>query len=63
MHKLLSVSIITGWAPAQIIALIVAIIVIFGTATLCPSFIPDANRPRYMAIVPFGTATEYFLFT
>ena len=59
--KLESTSINTGTASAQITALIVAIIVIFGTATLFPFVIPFATKERYIAIVPFGTATECFL--
>ena len=61
--KLESTSINTGIASAQITALIVAIIVMFGTATLLPFVIPFAISERYIAIVPFGTATEYFLLT
>ena len=63
IHRVLSTSTITGSAPAQMIAFIVAIIVIFGTATLCPSLIPEAISAKYIAIVPFGTATAYFLST
>ena len=36
-------------------------IVIFGTETLFPFVIPFATKERYIAIVPFGTATECFL--
>ena len=42
-------------------ALIVAIIVTFGTTTFIFSFTPAASKERYIAIVPLGTATAYSL--
>ena len=60
MHKRSFKSIITGSAPAQSMALIVAIIVILGTATRLPSVNPAASNDKYIAIVPLGTAIAYF---
>ena len=46
MHKRSFKSIITGSAPAQSMALIVAIIVILGTATRLPSVNPAASNDK-----------------